>query len=308
MHIEHISKIDLNLLVVLLALLEAGSVTGAARTLGMTQPSVSRALARLRDVFGDELFVRRGRGVMPTRLARELGAALGRHLGELDQLIGDRGSFDPVRSRRRFRIVAFDYPQVALLGPLVRELAHKAPDVDLEIRQPSRANDDELEAGTIDLFLGPRHASGTGIVWSALFDDSYVCIVDASDRRALDLARYTAMGHVLVAPRELPSAVVDEVLARRRLQRRVAIQVPTFFVVPDAILGTPYVATVPRRLARSFCASHSLRSVAPPLAIPGFTICQAWHEVHRDDPGHRWLRAEVSRAATVLKSSTPDRR
>ncbi|MBZ0233051.1 MAG: LysR family transcriptional regulator [Deltaproteobacteria bacterium] len=301
MLLTHVLSTDLNLLVVLHALLETGSVTAAARQLGVTQSSVSRSLARLRDAFGDELFVRRGRGVAPTRFATELAAPLRQRLGELEALLGDRGAFDPATSRRRFRVVAFDYPQVALLAPLARRLARRAPGIDLEIRHPSRANDERLERGEVDLLLAPRHASGAGIVWTPLYSDDYVCVLSADNPTRLTADRFAEMAHVVVAPREEPGAIVDEVLARlRRPPRRVAVQAPTFLVVPHLLAGTPYVATIPARLAAEYGRSHALRTVTPPIKIPGFTIHQGWHELHRHDPGHRWLREEVARVAAEM--------
>lgn len=301
MRLAHVSKADLNLLVVLDALLELGSVTAAARRLGVTQSAASRALTRLRELFGDPLFVRRGRGVAPTRLAQQLASPLRQRLLELDALIGDRGVFDPATSRRRFRIVAFDYPQVALLAPLARHLVTAAPGIDLEIRHPTRTNDEKLERGDVDLLLAPRHAAGAGIVWSSLYSDVYVCVLAATNRTHLTAERFAAMSHVLVAPREEPGAVVDEVLARlRRPPRRVAVLAPTFLVLPQLLVDTPYVATVPARLADAYCRTFPLRAVPPPVPIPGFTIHQAWHEVHRHDAGHRWLRQQVARIAATV--------
>jgi DNA-binding transcriptional LysR family regulator len=304
MRLEHVSRTDLNLLTALQALLDEGSVTAAARRLGLTQSAVSRALARLRGVFDDDLFVRSGRGVVATRLALELAGPLRKSLADVEALIAQRGLFDPQSARRGFRVAAIDYPQVAVLGPLVRRLTRAAPGIDLEVRQPSAANDAELETGALDLLLAPRHPSGAGIVWSPLYQDHYVCLLAADNPcRRLTLERYARMPHVLVAPRQRPGGVVDEVLARRGLRRRVAVQVPTFLLVPHILVGTPYVATVPTRIARRLCQGHPLRMTPPPIAIPGFTICQAWHEVHRNDPGHRWLRQEVSRAASELDLS-----
>jgi DNA-binding transcriptional LysR family regulator len=294
---DHVSIADLNLLPALRALLEEGNVTAAARRMGVTQSAMSRSLGRLRELFEDPLFVRVGRGLGPTRLARELAGPLERSLDDVERLLGRRDAFDPRRARRRFRIAAIDYPQLTVLAPLVRRIARTAPGIDLEIRQVSSANDRELESGALDLLLSPRQPSGAGIVWTRLFADRYVCITDAARRlRRLTLATFLELKHVFVAPRERPGGAVDEALAERGLHRRVALQVPGFLLLPEVLAGTPYIATVPHQMARLLARRRRLRILPPPIPIPGFTMCQAWHEVHRDDPGHRWLRGECVRA------------
>jgi DNA-binding transcriptional LysR family regulator len=311
MSTEHVLRSDLNLLPALDALLAEGSVTGAARRLGLTQSAVSRSLGRLRELFGDELFVRSGRGITPTRLAAELAGPLRKALADVEALLAQRGRFEPATARRTFRVAAVDYAQVVVLAPLCARIADEAPGVDVEIRQPSSASDGELESGALDLVLAPRHASGAGIVWNALHDDDYVCLVwrDSGHRR-LTLQRFTQLPHVLVAPRERPTGIVDEVLAARGLRRRVAVMVPTFLLVPHVLVGTPYVATVPLRMARWLCREHALRVLRPPIAIPGFTMSQGWHEVHRADPGHLWLRQRtiaIARAALRARGDAPRR-
>jgi DNA-binding transcriptional LysR family regulator len=104
------------------------------------------------------------------------------------------------------------------------------------------------------------------------------------------------MAHVLVTPRERPGGgAVDVALGEHRLARRVAIRVPTFLMVPYLLVGTERVATVPARIAAELASRHPLRRLRPPVAVPPFTLCQAWHEIHRHDPAHRWLRDEVLR-------------
>lgn len=160
MRLTQVSRADLNLLPALDALLEEGSVTGAARRLHLTQSAVSRALARLRLLLGDELFVRSGRGLTATRRARELAGPLRRSLAEVEALLGGRGAgFDPARARRRFSVAAIDYPQLVVLAPLARRLAGVAPGVELDLRPVSEANDRELERGELDLVVSPRQAS-----------------------------------------------------------------------------------------------------------------------------------------------------
>jgi DNA-binding transcriptional LysR family regulator len=290
--------LDLNLLVAFDALLSEGGVTRAAARLGLSQSGTSRALARLRATFGDDLFVRTPTGLRPTRRALELAVPLRRALGELRALASRETAFDPRRAERRFRIAANDYAQLAVVAPLAARLAAAAPGLRLEVVPLSSEAERDLDTGALDLLLAPRLPSAPGVVWTPLFEDGYTCVVwKEHPLRALTLARYAALDHVLVAPRNRPGGIVDEALAARGRARRVALQVPTFLIVPHMLVGTDRISTVPVRVARTLVRHHPLRELRPPLPIPRFTMAQGWHELHREDPGHRWLRA---RAAEVV--------
>jgi DNA-binding transcriptional LysR family regulator len=294
---RHISETDLNLLVALDVLLEERSVTRAADRLGLTQSAVSRILGRLRATLGDPLFVRTSSGLSPTSRALALAAPLREMISGLERLVLEQPGFDPLATRRRFRISAVDYAQVTTLAPLFATLAREAPLLDLELRQPSLESERDLESGALDLLVMPQHPSGPGIVWTPLFRDDYTCIVwKEHPARRLTPSRFAAMEHVLVAPRERAGGVVDAVFAERGWSRRVAVQVPTFLILPWVLVGTQRVATVPKRMAAELMRAHPLRVLPPPVRIPGFTISQGWHEIHRSDPGHRWLRARIARA------------
>lgn len=295
MTLKHIRETDLNLLLGLDILLAERSVTAAADRLGLTQSAVSRILGRLRATFGDPLFVRTSRGLTPTQRALELAGPVREAMAGLERLLLEQPHFRPELARRRFRVAAVDYAQVTVLARLWQRLASEAPLVDLEVRQPSAESERDLESGALDLLLMPRQASGAAIVWTPIARDRYVCVVcKRHPCRRLTLARFAAMDHVLVAPREREGGVVDEVLAQKGLSRRVAVQVATFLVAPYALLGTERIATVPSRMAEEFVRLHPLRILEPPLPIPGVVLCQGWHEIHRNDPGHRWLRQAVA--------------
>lgn len=302
MTLKHIAEADLNLLLALDVLLAERSVTAAADRLGLTQSAVSRILGRLRTTFGDPLFVRTSRGLTPTQRALDLAGPLREAVAGLERLLLERPQFRPEQARRRFRLAAVDYAQVTVLARLWTRLAAEAPFVDLELRQPSAESERDLESGALDLLLMPRQASGAGIVWTPIARDAYVCVVwKRHPCRRLTPARFAAMDHILVAPREREGGVVDEVLAQKGLARRVALQVSTFLIVPYALVGTERIATVPRRMAEEFVRLHPLRILKPPLPIPGVVICQGWHEIHRHDPGHHWLRQVVAAEAAAVR-------
>jgi DNA-binding transcriptional LysR family regulator len=296
---RNITQADLNLLIALNILLEERNVTLAADRLGVTQSAVSRMLARLRRMFDDPLFMRTSRGLAPTERAMALAAPLREHLAGMETLLLARAEFEPATARRCFRIAAIDYVQVTLLAPLLKRLTAAAPQLDFEIRQASVEAERDLEAGVLDLLIRPQQPSAPGVIWTPLHPDRYTCLVwNEHPAQRLTLAGFAAMEHVLVAPRERPGGVVDAVLEQNRSSRRVAVQASTFLLVPYLLIGTQRIATVPERMARELARLHPLKALKPPVDIPGFTMCQAWHEIHRNDPGHRWLREQVLQAAS----------
>jgi DNA-binding transcriptional LysR family regulator len=292
---------DLNLLRVLEVLLEEENVSRAAARLGVTQSAISRSLARLRRLFGDELFLRTGRGMRPTLRALELRPRVHGALTAIDRLVLESARFEPRLARRRFRIAAVDYAQAVLLAPLLRALAEEAPGIDWELLPSPRVADPGLESGEVDLSIAPRRPSGVGIVWSKLLDEDYTSIVwSEHPLRTLGSAAFARLPHVLVAPWGQPRGVVDDVLAAGKERRRIAVQVPTFLMLPHLLVGTERIATVPRRIAALLVAAHPLRTLEPPVSVPGFTLHQGWHELHRHDPGHAWLRSRLAETARRL--------
>jgi LysR family transcriptional regulator, nod-box dependent transcriptional activator len=290
----NIRQTDLNLLIGLNMLLEERNVTRAADRLGMTQSAASRMLGRLRATFEDPLFIRTSRGLTPTKRALDIAGPLRDYLFGLEKLLAEGEAFDPKIARRRFRIAAIDYVQATLLAPLVAKLQRQAPLIDFEIRQPSSESERDLDAGALDLLLMPQQPSSPGVIWTPLYRDGYTCLVwSRHPSHRVTLSAFAAMEHVLVAPRERAGGIVDSVLEKNGLSRRVAVQAPTFLIVPYLLIGTTRIVTVPERMAGELVRRYPLRMLKPPVEIPGFTMCQGWHEIHRSDPGHRWLREQL---------------
>ncbi|HVH99597.1 MAG TPA: LysR family transcriptional regulator [Enhygromyxa sp.] len=294
----HLAAIDLNLLVTLDVLLAEESVTAAARRLRLTQSAVSRSLAKLRELFDDELFVRTGAGMRPTRRALELAAPLRRTLGELGALLEPRERFDPATAQRTFQIASLDYTQLTLLAPWSARLPERAPGINLAVRQLSVQSKRDLEAGTLDVYVSPRVRTAAGVVWTHLHDEDYTCVVwEGHASKRLSLSRYAQLEHILVAPGERPGGIVDRVLAEQGVTRRVSVQVPTFLIVPYLLIDTQRVVTLPRTIAQYFVEHHPLRLLEPPIELPHNSMYLGWHELHRDDPGHAWLRTQLTQMA-----------
>jgi DNA-binding transcriptional LysR family regulator len=303
-----VHTVDLNLLRVLDMLLEEENVTRAALRLELTQSAISRSLARLREVFGDELLLRTGRGMRPTARALELRPRLSAALADMERLVSGSSRFDPASARRRFRIAAVDYAHAVLLAPLLRALATEAPGLDWELLPSPRGGDRALETGDLDLSLEPRRPGGAGVVWSSILDERYTCLVwRGHPLRRLDRAQFAGLKHVMVAPWGRPGGPVDEALAATKARRRIGVQVPSFLLVPHVLVETERIATVPLRVAQLLAATHPVRLLEPPVRVPGFTLCLAWHEIHRHDPAHVWVRARLQRAARELAGTGPAR-
>lgn len=295
MHDMHLGGIDLNLLVVLDALLSTRSVTGAAARLHLSQSATSHALARLRAALGDTLLVRSAGGLVPTLRAEQLAAPLAAALAGMAAAIARPQPFEPATAQRSFTIGGADYAELVLLPPLMARLATEAPGVDLVLRS---AGGDPVEAvlrGECDVATGPDLSTNDrpGIRARTLFTERFVCLV-RRDHPALGkrwtAQRYAALRHAFIAPRGRPGGVVDDALGRLGLRRRVALMIPHFLVAPFVIAQSDLVLTVAERVARAFATALPLAVVAPPLEIPGFSMMLLWHDRVHEDPAQRWLR------------------
>ncbi|HEY3256304.1 MAG TPA: LysR family transcriptional regulator [Polyangiaceae bacterium] len=300
MHDRSLSSIDLNLLVILRALLRERHVTRAARQVGLSQSATSHALARLRELCKDPLLVRRGRSLELTPRAARLLPGLERGLAELHGVMSSEPAFDPKRARRLFSLGMADYGQALLLRPLLRALQLAAPQIDLNVVTFPNVSE-LLESGSIDLAISISGGTAQGLSTQTLFDDGFVCIVRKGHpevRGKLTLDRYLSLRHVLVSPSGTSGSIVDTELERRGLERRVALRVSSFLVVPIVVAETDFISTAPERLARRMAQRFQLHLVPTPLPIPRFGLCLAWHPRFDQDPAHQWLRGFVSRVSS----------
>jgi DNA-binding transcriptional LysR family regulator len=294
-HEVRLAGIDLNLLTALDALLATESVTRAARELGRTQPAVSHALRRLRELLGDDLLVRTPGGMQPTPRAAELRPAVRAAFEAAEAVLQPAPAFDPARAERTFVLAMADQASFLLLPPLIARLGLDAPGVRLEQQPgPMIALGDD-----IDLAIGVFRDQPAGVRQEPLFREEFVCVLrrgSAAARGRFDLARYLALGHLLIAPRGLPGSPLDDALARAGQRRRVVLTVPHFLVAPHVIATTDLVWTAPHNLVRAF--SHLPLVVRePPFRTEGFTVVMRWHVRLDRDPGLAWLRGQLREVA-----------
>jgi len=292
--------IDLNLLVILDALLEERSVTGAARRLGVTQSAVSHALVRLRDQFGDPLLVRTSTGMTPTLRALELREPIRSSLATLRDVTRSGTRFEPRTASRTFTIAMTDQIGVVLLPALHARLSVRAPGVDLRVIPVVRNIERALESGAAELVVSGAFTpvEAPGLYRQRLFDEPLVCLVRKAHpivQGRITLEQFCSLPHALVAPRG-GRGVVDALLEERGLSRRVAVVLPHFLPAPFLIAASDMVLTVAESVARAVAAVVPLRLVAPPFELPRATYSQVWHQRSHDDPGHKWLRSQVAEA------------
>ncbi len=305
LHLSSLASLDLNLILVLDALLEERSVTRAARRVGITQSAMSHALARLRAVTGDALLVRAANGMVATARAEALGPPIRRALEGVATALRPPQAFDPKRAERRIRIGTADYGEIVLLPAVLQRLAKEAPRFDLRVVFQTDSASGMLQSGEVDFLLTPVIAAdmGPGMYARKLFVERFVCVVRRGHpiaKRKLTLARYVAASHALISPRGKEGSPTDDALARMGLSRRVAVTVPHFLVAPHIVVQSDLVLTLPARVASMLAAPLGLAILKPPseLRLDGFTMSAVWHERTHADPAQRWMRevfAEVAK-------------
>ncbi len=290
----NVQDVDLNLLRVFDAVLVARGVTPAAVRLGLTQPAVSNALARLRALFGDALFVRTPAGMDATPFARELAEPVRQALALLESALAHGPGFDASTSTRAFRFYMSDLGQVEFLPPLVERAHREAPGVRFEaVALGVEDIGAALAAGTLDLAVGFLPGLGPPVRRRRLFRDPYVCLMRAAHPiQALTKKKFVEASHALVSYRG-GHRVIEEALERAGLARRIALRVPHFTVVPMVLERTDLILTLPARVARVFERRGRFKSLPPPVPIPPADVAVHWHERFEADPGNRWLRELV---------------
>ena len=288
-------RIDLNLLVILDALLTEQHVTRAAERLHLSQPAVSHALARLRDLLSDPLLVRQGGGLVPTARALELATPLAEALAHVQALLAPN-RFDPASAKRRFRVAMSDYSAAIFLPGLVRTLRREAPGVDLQIIQASREGMiDGVLNGDLDLAGGVFPDIPAELRTTSLFEEHYTCLVDRSSLPpdgSLDLTTYLCRPHVLLEMRGSGTPEIERALTAIRERRHVAVSLPHWGVAPQLIQGTDLILTVSSRGLLNI-DQPALVTVPPPFHIPSFAVELAWHARRGGDSGLQWLIGRV---------------
>lgn len=304
MAIDHINlaKTDLNLLVAFDALLTERSVTKAAARVGLGQSAMSHNLARLRQLFDDELFVRSPDGMQPTPRALALADRVRIALSDIEALVTRADEFDPAKTERTFHIALPDSVEM-LIGPKLLAIGcDEAPGIRFRFHSTDeRQILDEIDADTIDLAIGIGTFPDGQVHHKRrlLVSDSYLCMFNAKKvglKPPISLEDYIRLPHILTSLRKGERGVVDDALERIGLSRKVALTTPRFVGVPFLVAGAPAVTTMHARLAKIFARELGLTLSPVPLELPEVTISMLWHASYDSDPGHKWLREAILRA------------
>ena len=293
-----IGDIDLNLLRAFDAILREGSVTLAGKRLGLSQPAMSNALARLRRLFSDPLFVRTPEGMNPTPVARRMAEPVRQALDLITVTLAQHAGFDPATSDRLFRMYMSDIGEMVFLPPLLERLKQSAPGVRVEtMTLPEKEVREELDAGAIDLAVGYLPGLKTGILQKKLFRDRYVCMMRAdhpTTGNSLTLAQFRAASHALVSS-GAGHPIVENMLVEQGIADRIVLRVPHFTVIPMILERTDLVVAVPANVAAVFAKTGRFKVLRLPLEIPGFVVSIHWHERFDQDPASRWLRGTMAK-------------
>ena len=297
----HLRSVDLNLLVALDALLEERHVSRAALRIGLSQPAMSNALARLRATFGDALLVRTPGGMEPTARGQELAAQVRQVLRQVERVFVSDAGFEPAGCERQFVLRMSDLLSRLFLAGITRDLLRQAPRAGLEVVHLSPAQTvDALEADACDLALSMGLAHGAAIRREPLLPDRMVCVMRRGHRASrgeFTLERFLGLDQMRVSISPVDSRFVDEALARLGHRRRVVANVPHWLVVPEVLRTTDLVAVMPERLADVLArGSDGFARRDLPLASTSFEWSLYWHRRHEGSLQHEWLRRTVGGA------------
>ncbi|WP_395845143.1 LysR family transcriptional regulator [Archangium violaceum] len=287
--------IDLNLLVAFDALMAERSVTRAGTRIGRTQPAMSAALARLRALLRDELFVRGPSGLQPTPRALELAEPLSRALAQIQRTLEFTQVFEPASSTGTFTIALQEHPAFVLLPRLVLALRTVAPHITLHVRGFT-ARDEAigmLDAGEADVAVGVPPASTDRILTRPLFEERFVCVLRKEHpavREPLDLDGFLALSHLLVSPENDRFGHVDAELAKRGLKRRLGLTLPQMYAAPKLVASSDMIATLMEGVIDASGMAHALRVLPPPVELAPAVFVLSWHRRNDAHPAQRWFR------------------
>ena len=290
-------KLDLNLLIVFETVYKTGSVSESARVLGMTQPTVSNALARLRDHFSDQLFVRRDRSMKPTARARALLPPVKEALTALRRGLSLETDFDLITADRRFRLLLHDFSVPSVLPPIIKALDDAQSSCSVEVITPDWSRPHEaLTNGDADIMLDISLHDQPGVTLEPLMDGEAVCVVREAHPtigHALSPEQFAENGHAVVEKEmrlHLPTA---RLVMAAGLKRRVVAVVPNAASLTVTIATTNLIAIVPRRYAELVAPIYRLRILPVPFEYPKTKIFLGWATERADDPGLQWLRGLI---------------
>ena len=290
----NLSKVDLNLFIVFDAIYTEANLTRAGQIVGITQPAVSNALARLRETFNDPLFVRTAQGMVPTPMAQNIIGPVRNALQLLRVSVQESRIFNPLQANKTFRISMTDLIEAVILPPLFQRLRRQAPAVQIEsFLAKRRETTKELAAGRIDFAVDAPLNTDPQVRHVKLLEDRYVCAMRkghplAKDKISLD--DYLSLTHIHISSRRSGLGLVDLALGKMGIQRKIALRSQHYLMASQVMQQTDMAMTVPE----SFAHRHGLHAVDLPVNdVPAQETHLYWHESTDQDPANRWMREQL---------------
>lgn len=308
-------QIDLNLLVVFETIYREQNLTRAAHKLHLTQPAISHALSRLRELFGDPLFTRVGRTMEPTPLSRDVIGAVRQALTTLERGLFPRAGFDAATSDRRFHIAVRDAFEIMWMPPLLQAVRRQAPNVQMvSVRAAQAAQlETELAAGTVDVALELPIALSGNVRSQELGQEGELCVVGrrghpmfqrASSRSALNtkltLEHYVSASHIIVSSRRRGPGLEDLALRGAGQRRRIVARCQSYLAACNAVAETDLLLTLPKRVLSAIADPKRYAVAKFPVTTPAIGVHMLWHTAADNDPANQWLRGIITSLAKKM--------
>ena len=299
----NLNKVDLNLFIVFDAIYTEANLTRAGQIVGITQPAVSNALARLRETFNDPLFVRTAQGMVPTPMAQNIIGPVRNALQLLRVSVQESRTFNPLQANKTFRISMTDLTEAVVLPPLFQRLRRLAPNVKIEsMLAKRRETTKELAAGRLDFAMDAPLNTDPQVRHVKLLEDRYVCAMRRRHPLAKDklsVEEYLSLSHIHISSRRSGLGMVDLALGKMGQQRKIALRSQHYMMATQVIQQTDMAVTVPERFARR----HDLFQVPLPVDIPPLETHIYWHESTDQDPANRWMREQMIEIAQQVTAA-----
>ena len=293
MTITHSRPVQVQELAAFHAILSNGSISAAAEALGISQSAVSKQLKTLREYFGDELFVRSGRGMAATNRALALAPQISNLLTSFEALHGEI-DFDPSNLERDFVISTTDEIQHVLLNQLIAQIGPASPGSRIIFRVLDRDHAaKQLESGSVDIAISPNWRVPEHLHQKRLFSDDFVVLFREGhplQDRTLTLKRYLDASHMMVSPVGNTSGPIDELLHANGQDRFVSLTTPYFMQVADALCGSDLILTLQRKTCETLVSKYPLVTAEVPLRLQAVHYYLYWHKRYDKDSSNRWLR------------------
>lgn len=292
------ANLDISDLLILKEIHRTGSITQSIEHIGLSQPSISIRLNHLRKHFGDALFVRTSNGMQATPRMEALLPKIELAL-ELLAPNAEDAQFEPMTSKRTFRLALAHVAHMALLPDLIALLNTCAPSLRLESIELGPHTGKQLETGEVDIAIGYPTELKASIYQQRLLTERYACVARRDHPRVgtqLSMSQFVTEEYVSLDAPATVHAKLDKILEERGIERNVKIKIYSLLGIDQMITSTDLLAILPTRVARALETDAFIKMLKLPFDLPSYDVCQYWHERYHHEPGHTWLRQTIFRA------------